>query len=126
MSVVRQHRAGNQLEIKNAMPMKMLLEDAASVLALCWRIRQTTSHDEIVKLMVAIANSFDKLSEPMLFAAEDAFFYGLCGQEREGATPLKDLAKLASMTDERYVSPEDAASTSPTTPPAHRQGGTDA
>jgi hypothetical protein len=95
--------------------MKMLLEDAAQVLDLCWCIRQTTSHDEVVKLIVAIANSFDKLSEPMLFAAEDAFFYGLCGHEREGATPLKDLAKLVSITDERYVGPQDPSSTSSTT-----------
>ena len=106
--------------------MKMSLEDAASVLHLCWRVRQKISEEERLKLTVAIVRSFDKLSDQMLYAAEDAAFYGMFGHEREGATPLKDLAKLVSMTDERYVGPQDLTSTSATEPPAQPDGGSDA
>jgi hypothetical protein len=103
------------------MSMKMLLKDAIEVVDLCRRVRLATSEHERIELTAAIARSFHKLSEPMLFAAEDAVYFGMFGFERKGATPLEDLPKLISATADLYVRPQDLGSTSATEPPAQPQ-----
>ncbi len=87
--------------------MRMVLEDANCVVDLCRRVRQATSEDERLKLAVAIIREWNKISEPLLFAAEDAVYSGLFGQERERTTPLEDLPALASEEADVYVLPED-------------------
>ncbi|MGA2660114.1 MAG: hypothetical protein ABSH34_21655 [Verrucomicrobiota bacterium] len=87
--------------------MKMKLEDATRVMSLCRQVRQTTDEAERIKLVVAIHAEWDKVSEPMLYAAEDAVYFGLFGIERKWATPLDDLPALASAEAEVYVPPED-------------------
>jgi hypothetical protein len=56
---------------------------------------------------VAIIHEWNKISEPLLFAAEDAVYFGMFGQERERATPLEDLPALASAEADVHVLPED-------------------
>lgn len=90
--------------------MKMLLEDANRLVDLCRQMRQATSDDERFKLIVAIKSEWDKVSEPLVTAAEDAVYFGIFGQERERATPLEALPALAAAEADVYVSPEDPES----------------
>ncbi|MCX6930789.1 MAG: hypothetical protein NT154_47440 [Verrucomicrobia bacterium] len=86
--------------------MKMLPEDGYRIVDLCRQMRQTASQEERMKLIVAIKGNWDKVSEPLVTAAEDAVFFGIFGQERERATPLEALPALASSEADVYVLPE--------------------
>lgn len=95
--------------------MKMLLEDAQRVVDLCKRMRRMTSNDERIKLAVAVMREWHKVSEPLVFAAEDAVYFVMFGQERDGAAPLEALSALASAEADVYVPPpEDSEDASPT------------
>ena len=87
--------------------MKMLLEDANRLVDLCRRMRQTASQEERMKLVVAITSAWDKVSEPLVTAAEDAVYFGMFGVERPRATPLEALPALAAAEADVYVPPED-------------------
>ena len=83
----------------------MLPEDAQRVVALCQRMRQTTSDGERSKLIAAIKDTWDRVSEPLLNAAEDAVYFGMFGVERPRATPVEALPALAEAEAEVYVMP---------------------
>jgi len=90
--------------------MKMILADAHRIVDLCRRVRQTTSENDRLKLTAAVIREWRKVSEPLLFAAEDAVYFGMFGQEREGATPLAHLPALAEADADVYVLLEDRES----------------
>jgi len=90
--------------------MKMELEDANRVIDLCRRVRKTTSENDRLRLTAAIIREWGKVSEPLLFAAEDAVYFGMFGQERECATPLAHLPALAEADADVYVLLEDRES----------------
>ena len=97
--------------------MSNLHESGNRILELCWAARQAKGDQRAV-----IAAELARLHGPDLpyalnSAASDAIFFAVCGEEQEGAVPLKDLAKLISETIERYGS-NDPGNTSPTESPA--------
>jgi hypothetical protein len=88
--------------------MKMLPEDGYRIADLCRQMRQTASQEERMKLIVAIKSEWDKVSEPLVTAAEDAVYFGMFGVERPRATPLEALPALAAAEAEVYVLPPEA------------------
>jgi hypothetical protein len=64
-------------------PLKMLQEADVRVLDLCQRVRQAASPQERRRLMIALRQSWPRVSDPVGLAGEGAYFFGIFGHERE-------------------------------------------
>jgi hypothetical protein len=102
--------------------MSVSLKTATDILRLCREVR-TLSLEQAVQAYNALSKvDYTKYPPEIHDAAEDGMFFAVFGGERDCAMPLGALERMILAMADVDAPPNDAASASPTAPPAQRDG----